>query len=247
MSSLGRDTASLDSVLDQSGNELSSRLRVAMPAIVVDFNNEQQTVTLQPAISGSDGAGSEIKMSPLADVPVKFPRGGGFAFTFPIVAGDEGLAVIADRCIDAWFATGKISQADDHRQHDLSDSFFLPGVSSISRAIGAFRNDAIVMRQLEGSGYVSIDKSSNVDIDGAKLTVHCQTEFIKPVVMDDTATVVGLTSCNGGLSAQGGDGAAVKIAGSAEVSGGDLTVDGISSKSHYHIDSQSGETSEAKK
>lgn len=246
MSNLNRDTASFDSVVDQAGGDLASNLRVALPAIVTEFNDKQQTVTLQPAIAGTGADGAALKLPPLADVPVKFPRGGGFAFTFPITAGDEGLAIFSDRCIDGWFSTGQISQEDDHRLHDLSDGFFLPGVSSLSRAIGTFRNDAIVMRQLDGNGYVSIDKSSNIDIDGAKLRVHCEAEFMKPVVMDDTATVAGLTNCNGGLSASGGEGAAAKITGNVEVTGGELSVDGIGTKSHHHIDSQNGNTSEAK-
>ncbi|MEA1064752.1 Gp138 family membrane-puncturing spike protein [Erwinia sp. HR93] len=240
MSILNRDTASFDSVMAQAGGDLSSQIRVALPAIVTEFNAERQTVTLQPAIAGTGADGAALKMPPLADVPVKFPRGGGFAFTFPVAAGDEGLAVFSDRCIDGWFSSGQVSQADDHRQHDLSDAFFLPGVSSIARAIGSFRTDAVVMRQLSGSGYVSIDNGGNVDIDGAKLTVHCQTEFL------NTATVQGLTTCNGGVTAQGGEGAAVKISGSAEITGGDLTVDGIGSKSHHHVDSQGGNTSGAK-
>lgn len=246
MSTLNRDTASMDSVLEAGAIDLSGRLRVALPAIVTAFDDKKQTVTLQPAIAGTDENGDAMALPPLADVPVKFPRGGGFAFTFPINPGDEGWVIFSDRCIDGWFAGGKVSQADEHRQHDLSDGGFLPGFSSMARTIGNFRNDAIVMRQLEGSAYVSIDNGGNVDIDGSKLTVHCAAEFMKPVTLDDTATVAGLTSCNGGLSASGGEGASAKITGSVEVTGGDVTVDGIGSKSHYHIDSQSGNTSEAK-
>ncbi|EQA1622523.1 Gp138 family membrane-puncturing spike protein [Enterobacter asburiae] len=246
MSTLNRDTASVDSVLEAGAADLSGRLRVALPAIVTAFDSGRQTVTLQPAIAGTDENGDAMVLPPLADVPVKFPRGGGFAFTFPINPGDEGWVIFSDRCIDGWFAGGKVSQADEHRKHDLSDGGFLPGFSSMVRTIGSFRNDAVVMRQLEGSGYVSIDNGGNVDIDGTKLTVHCAAEFMKPVTLDDTATVAGLTTCNGGLSASGGGGTAAKITGSVEVTGGDVTVDGIGTKSHHHIDSQSGNTSEAK-
>lgn len=246
MSTLNRDTASVDSVLDAASTDLSGRLRVALPAIVTAFDALRQTVTLQPAIAGTDERGDAMTLPPLADVPVKFPRGGGFAFTFPINPGDEGWVIFSDRCIDGWLIGGEVSQADEHRQHDLSDGGFLPGFSSVSRAIGSFRNDAVVMRQLSGPGYVAIDTGGNVDIDGTKLTVHCAAEFIKPVTMDDTAMVAGLTTCHGGLSASGGDGAAATIAGSVKVTGGDVTVDGIGTKSHHHIDSQNGNTSEAK-
>lgn len=245
MSTLNRDTASLDSVIEASAGDLSGWLRVAMPAIVTAFDDKRQTVTLQPAIAGTDENGGAITPTVLADVPVKFPRGGGFAFTFPVKPGDEGWVLFADRCIDDWFSSGQVSQAAEHRQHDWSDGGFLPGFSSLARAISSFRNDAIVMRQLEGTGYVSIDTGGNVDIDGAKLTVHCEAEFMKPVTLDDTATISGETTCNGGLSASGGSGAAAKITGSVEVTDGDVTVDGIGTKSHHHTDSQNGLTSEA--
>ncbi|ARF50948.1 Gp138 family membrane-puncturing spike protein [Pantoea stewartii] len=245
MSTLDRDTASMDSVMEAAASDLSGRLRVAMPAIVTAFDDKNQTVTLQAAIAGTDENGGAMTPPVLADVPVKFPRGGGFAFTFPVNPGDEGWVLFADRCIDDWFTTGLVSQAAEHRQHDWSDGGFLPGFSSLARAIGSFRNDAIVMCQLDGPGYVAIDTGGNVDINGTKLTVHCQVEFKKPVTMDDTLTVTGAAAMNGGLSASGGEGAAAKISGAVEVTGGDVTVDGIGSKSHHHTDSQNGQTSEA--
>ncbi|THD42122.1 hypothetical protein ERD95_22905 [Enterobacteriaceae bacterium ML5] len=247
MTQYARENASVDTVLDAAKNDVGQQLRVALPAIVTAFDPARQTVSLQAAIAGTDEDSSPMNLPPLVDVPVKFPRGGGFAFTFPISAGDEGLAIFADRCIDGWFASGQVSQEPEFRQHDLSDGFFLPGVSSLAKVIGAFRNDAVVMRQLAGNGYVSIDTGGNVEIDGAKLTVHCEAEFMKPVTMDDTATVQGETTCNGGLSASGGEGGtAASITGGVTVTGGDVTVDGIGTKSHHHIDSQSGTTSEAK-
>jgi hypothetical protein len=229
MSTLNRDTASVDSVMDAAAGDLSGRLRVAMPAIVAAFDEKNQTVTLQAAIAGTDENGSAMTPPVLADVPVKFPRGGGFAFTFPVNPGEEGWVLFADRCIDNWFSTGQVSQAAEHRQHDWSDGGFLPGFSSLARAIGSFRNDAIVMRQLAGAGYVAIDTGGNVDIDGTQLTVHCPTKFMKPVTKDETLMVTG----------------AATITGSVTVTGGNVTVDGMGSKSHHHTDSQNGQTSEA--
>lgn len=246
MSILNRETASLDSVLEACVADLSGRFRVAMPAIVVSFDENQQTVTLQPAIAGTDESGGAMTSAVLADVPVKFPRGGGFAFTFPVLPGDEGWVIFADRCIDNWFSSGQVSQAAEHRQHDWSDGGFLPGFSSLMRVINHFRNDAIVMRQLDGPGYVSIDTSGNVDIDGARFTVHCEAEFMKHVTMRESLTVTGPAELNGGLSVSGGEGAAAKITGEVKITGGDVMIDGIGSKSHHHIDSQNGKTSEAK-
>lgn len=226
------NNASLDSSLDAAGEDLSSRIRVSSPAIVLKFD-EKQTVTVQLALSGLDENGAEIQISPIVDVPVQFPRGGGFAVTFPIAAGDEGLAVFSDRCIDGWFASGAIGVPPDHRQHDLSDAFFIPGVSSLKRVIGDFRTDAIVMRQLDGSGYVSIDNAGNVDIDGNLLTVHCKTKFLKPVNMTDTLDVGGLFTFTAGMSGSGGGDVTANIL-------GEVTINGIKLSVHRHQENGDG-------
>lgn len=59
-------------------------------------------------------------------------------------------------------------------------------------------------------------------------------------------TVNGPLTYTQGMSGSGGSGAAATIAGNVTVTGGDVTVDGIGTKSHHHDDPQGGETSAAK-
>lgn len=230
------DNASLDSSVEGSSEESAWHLRVAMPAIVKSFDG-RQTVTVQPALSTQDADGSEMAITPLVDVPVQFPRGGKFALTFPIEAGDEGLLVISDRCIDGWFSSGATGVPPDYRMHDLSDAFFIPGVSSLKRVINDFRLDAIVMRQLDGPGYVSIDKSGNIDIDGALLTVRCPTTFLKPVTMAGTLDVSGLITFTAGMNGSGGGDITADIL-------GEVTINGIKISKHWHTGDSGGKTGE---
>ncbi len=99
-------------------------LHTALPAKVVSFDPGKQTVTLavQIKMQLADGSGADIP--PLVDVPVSFPRGGGFAVTFPLQAGDEGIAIFSERCIDGWWHSGGVSLPLDFRLHDLSDAMF---------------------------------------------------------------------------------------------------------------------------
>lgn len=233
------DNASVDSGLDECSKDLLERLRVASPAIVKSFDG-RQTVTVQITSHGQDNSGQALPVGLLVDVPVQFPRGGGFAVTFPIKPGDEGLVVFSDRCIDGWFSTGAPGIPPDHRQHDLSDAMFIPGISSLKRVISDFRNDAIVMRQLSGPGYVSIDESGNVDVDGALMTVHCPAKFMKPVTMLDTLTVNGLFTYTAGMSGSSSEeGSVATITGNMDIIG-EVTINGMKVSIHKHNENGDG-------
>ena len=131
-------------------------LHTALPAKVVSFDPANQTVTLaiQIKMQLADGTGADIP--PLVDVPVSFPRGGGFAVTFPLKAGDEGIAI----CIDGWWHSGRASLPLDFRLHDLSDAMFIPGICSTPRAIGEFFTDGLSMQTLDGGTYIRIVNGS---------------------------------------------------------------------------------------
>ena len=103
----------------------ASQLWTALPASVVSVNLESQTVSVQPTIQGSvsDPSGNVrlVNLPVLVDVPLVWPRAGGFALTFPIAAGDEVLVVFSCRCIDSWWQSGGIGAPAEARMHDLSD------------------------------------------------------------------------------------------------------------------------------
>lgn len=146
-------------------------LHTALPAKVVSFDPANQTVTLaiQIKMQLADGTGADIP--PLVDVPVSFPRGGGFAVTFPLKAGDEGIAIFSERCIDGWWHSGGASLPLDFRLHDLSDAMFIPGICSTPRAIGGFFTDGLSMQTLDGGTYIRIVNGAikikgNIEHDG---------------------------------------------------------------------------------
>jgi len=105
----------------------ASQLWTALPASVVSVNLAAQTVSVQPTIQGSvaDPAGNvrQVNLPLLVDVPLVWPKAGGFALTFPVAPGDEVLVVFACRCIDSWWQSGGIGAPAEARMHDLSDGF----------------------------------------------------------------------------------------------------------------------------
>ena len=98
--------ANPEDLLQQKFERMLGNLRTATPGIVKEVDLSKQTVTVQLAIQGKivDQTGTEkwVNMPLITDVPIVWPRAGGFALTFPVAPGDECLVVFGERCIDSW-------------------------------------------------------------------------------------------------------------------------------------------------
>jgi len=131
-----------------------------LPGIVTSADLEAQTVSVQPAIKGEtlapDGSTSLVNLPLLVDVPIVWPRGGGYALTFPIAAGDEVLVVFGSRCIDGWWQSGGVQKAVDDRMHDLSDAFAILAPTSQPKKLANVSADSVELRNDAGTNYVRI-------------------------------------------------------------------------------------------
>ena len=236
--------------------ELSAQIRVAMPAIVTRVNLEAQTVevklALQGKVLGSTGEAEWVNYPILPDVPIIFPRAGGFALTFPVKVGDECLVIFADRCIDAWWQSGGVQKPMDERLHDLSDAFALFGVTSQPRRLPSVASDAVELRDEKRANFISL-KAGTLDInivgattvkcDSATVSASSTTVNCPSNTINGNLTVSGLITGQGGLSISGGSGASVT--GSLTTTG-DVTAGGISLQGHTHTEQGDGaETSPA--
>lgn len=157
--------ATPETAADQQIQQAQLNLHTALPAKVVSFDSSKQTVTLATQIKMKLADGKDADIPALVDVPVSFPRGGGFAVTFPLKEGDEGIAIFSERCIDGWWQNGSASAPLDFRLHDLSDAMFIPGVCSVPRVIKNFFNDGLSMQTLDGGTYIRI-KNGTILIKG---------------------------------------------------------------------------------
>jgi hypothetical protein len=148
---------------------LRSEMWSALPGIVVSFNAEAQSCEVQPAIKAviRDPLGAEnwVDLPVLPDVPVVFPRAGGFALTFPIKPGDECLVVFSSRCIDAWWQSGGTQQQIEQRLHDLSDGFCIPGPTSQPRKLSNVSTSSVQLRDEDGGTSISIQPGGMVRIN----------------------------------------------------------------------------------
>jgi hypothetical protein len=132
----------------------------ALPGILQSFDAAKMTCVVQPSVQGQlrqpEGSWKDASLPLLLDCPVIFPAGGGFALTFPLAEGDEGLVVFASRCIDAWWYSGGVQKQARARMHDLSDGFFLPGCFSQPRKLANVSTTNVQLRNADGSASLEI-------------------------------------------------------------------------------------------
>lgn len=158
------------------------KTRVASPGIIESFDPESQTASVQLAIREKrekpDGVEEWVQIPLLVDVPVLFPRAGGYVITMPVERGDECLVVFGDSCMDAWWQSGGIQNQIDLRRHDLSDGFAIMGLWSQPRRIEGYTNTCR-LRTVAGDTYVELSggninivASGTVNIQGAKVTIN---------------------------------------------------------------------------
>ncbi|MBQ8091396.1 MAG: hypothetical protein IJ233_11700 [Pyramidobacter sp.] len=136
-------------------------LHTALPGIVESFDAQRMTVSVQPAIRGAvkrlDGSVYSTSLPLLVDVPVCFPGGGGYSFTFPVKKGDDCLVIFGERCIDAWWQSGGVQEPVEFRMHDLSDGFAIVGVRSQPRVVtGGVATDGAELRRDDGTAKVRL-------------------------------------------------------------------------------------------
>lgn len=127
-------------------------VHTAAPGSITSYDKDKQTCSVQLAIKRVYTLQGAMALPVLQDVPVVFHGG---ALTYDIEAGDEALVVIAERCIDAWFANGGVQTPEQKRMHDLSDGFALVGPNSLKRLIAAI-GDGTELRLRNGSCRIAI-------------------------------------------------------------------------------------------
>ena len=148
--------ANADNVTSEAITRALQVTHTSLPARVISFDPARSTVSLEILINKIMQDGSSEDYPPLLDVPVSYPRGSGFSVTFPLTAGDEGLAVFAERCIDGWFESGDASAPLDYRLHDLSDAFFIPGASSKPKALKNLFTGGLSLQTDDGATFIRI-------------------------------------------------------------------------------------------
>lgn len=183
-----------------------ARIWTALPGIVQAVDLTKQTVSVQPAIQGevtaTNGAISRVNLPLLVDVPLVWPRAGGFALTLPVQVGDEVLVVFASRCIDAWWQNGGVGVPAEPRTHDLSDGFALLAPTSQPQVLSNVQADGMELRNVARTVFLKLT-NTGIQIQG-NITHVGNLDQTGTQQVSGNVTVTGNIAHSGGTLVSGG-------------------------------------------
>lgn len=147
---------------------------------IVSFDAEAQTATIKPLYKPRH-KGEPVEMPELLEVPVRFPRAGGFFITHPVRAGDKVTMRPQMRNSEEYHESSDYT-ANDTRSFSLADyEAFLDGGESLQDPIGSFNANNFEVRGASGlpkiemaeSGTIKImvDDSNYIEISSAGITL----------------------------------------------------------------------------
>lgn len=124
-------------------------VHTSIPARVTSYTAALQQCAVEPVIAG---------MPPLEDVPVLWPRGGGYFMHLPLAAGDHVLLTFCEQDFGPWRLSGQAMAPALLRRHGLF-AYALPGaapdiaplVSPVALTGAAIGNDTGVVLQLSAT------------------------------------------------------------------------------------------------
>lgn len=189
--------------------DFQSQIWTALPGVVSGVDLEKQTVSVQPSIQGSvsseDGSTQSVNLPLLVDVPICWPRAGGFALTFPVKTGDEVLVVFASRCIDSWWQSGGVGAQAEVRMHDLSDGFAILAPTSQPKKIASVSSANVQLRDEAGTTFLEITPDGK-----ARLVAATQIDIEAPTINLNGGSVLNMTAptinMNGNINTAGSGG-----------------------------------------
>lgn len=87
----------------------------------------------------------EVETAVLADVPIQWPSINDRCFiTFPLKPEMTGMIHFCERSIGNWLMDDGNKAPEEHRRFDLSDAFFVPGMSPVGKMPGAHDKDIVI-------------------------------------------------------------------------------------------------------
>ncbi len=184
--------ASLQELLNSAIENQTNNYYTSIPCVVVSVVNglNTQTVNIQPSINQLREDGTTAEQAVIMGVPVAFPVSKTAGLTFPIRAGDTGMAVFSMRSLDVWKSgDGYPSTPNNYAKMDKSDAVFYPGIQPPSVAVNNpskrhwdhSTNDTVLVNgigtelevevRLKQDGNILIRTRQDIEVEGNNINV----------------------------------------------------------------------------
>lgn len=180
-------SADIQELLGAVFDDKANNLYTSMPCIVVAVrdNLSGQMVDIQPTINQKAPDGTVAERPPILGVPVAFPVSSTAGMTFPIKAGDTGMAVFSMRDMTAWKSgNGRPATPTNFAKMDKGDAVFYPGIQPPGSAVNNpakhvlphNTNDTVMFANL-GATEVEVrlkaDGSVEINTSNQPVTINC--------------------------------------------------------------------------
>ena len=202
----------LTKILKTAKHETLKEVFTSIPAKVLKFNAEKQTVDAQILIQTKTFDDKDLTIPEIVNVPVFQHGDKSFFIETQIEEGTEGALFFSHRCFKKWTDTGNIANQDVVRIQNISDCYFLAGIRSKPNVIGNHLNDGIRIRDKEADNFFHFKKDGSIHIKAKSIFYE----------VEDKITINGNTEQTGDIKAK-------NLTGTDEV-----TVSGKGLKDHIH-------------
>lgn len=145
-------TPTLAELIKRALDNRQMDLHTALIARVESYDAKNQTVDVQPqikrALSKADGEKVYESLPLIPDVPVLFPRAGGYFISFPIQKGDYVQLLVNERSIAEWWSEGRESGGE--AMHSFDGAVAIPGLYPQAQSLNDAHTENLVLGKSEG-------------------------------------------------------------------------------------------------
>lgn len=133
-----KEYGNMTDVLEFAFKQMTKRMWVSMPGIIVSYDQSTKRCKVTPAINIRKTDGSTLTPSPIVNVPVVWPSGGGFTLISPLPEGEPVEICFSQRGITKFKETfgqsdpgdGMFSKEDAIVRAGFGDKSITPATSA---------------------------------------------------------------------------------------------------------------------
>ena len=170
MSNINReiDFGNLTTALDFVFSQAFKDVHTCLPGIVESYTGTTRRAKIIPAIQLLLTDESKVTRSPIVDVPVVFPSGGGFTLLFPLKKDDSVLLVFSQRGLTDFKKSFKEASPEPMRILSEIDAIAIPGFGALSVTLATTTGAAL--QKENADTYIKIE-SNSIELKATNVTV----------------------------------------------------------------------------
>jgi hypothetical protein len=163
-------TPSLEEVISLAIEDRLLDVNTCLPAIVESYDATKQTASVKIALKRKYDTGEVGERPIIPDIPVLFPKGKKFSFTFPLQKGDDVQLIFSQRSVERWRNESGISDPKDARKFHLSDAFIIPSAGRDSKPIAGATADKT--RLVNDKAVIELQESGTIIVKNDIATIQ---------------------------------------------------------------------------